>query len=223
MSNEAPLEPRPAGTPARSAIAFAIFGALAALIVGNTWQWTREPIADSRARHTIAELGRVLPPELHDNSPHEDVIWRDTGGGAPVPVYRARLGGVPSAVVLTAVAPDGYTGEIRMLVAVDADGRVLGVRVTEHRETPGIGDAVTRRGWLSGLAGRSATDPPPEGWRLRRNDGEFDSITGATLSSRAVVTAVGRAVQYFDGHRAEIFGAEAEKPPVDARGMKDGK
>lgn len=221
MSDEAPLEPRRTGTPGRSALAFAVFGALAALIVGLTWQWTHRPIADSRARHTIAELGRVLPVDLYDNRPHEDVIWRDTGGGTPLPIYRARLDGVPSAAVLTAVAPDGYTGEIRMLVAVDAAGRVLGVRIIEHRETPGIGDAVARHGWLSAFTGRSAADPPPDGWSLRRDGGEFDGITGATLSSRAVVVAVGRAVQYFATHRDRIFEAKAERPPVDPRGMDD--
>lgn len=213
---EVPLERRdPRSSPSRAAANFALFGALAALIVGLAWQWTREPIAANRARHTLAELTQVLPAELYDNEPHRDVIWRDTGSGTPVPVWRARRGGAPSAAVLTTVAPDGYVGDIRLLVAVDADGRIIGVRVAEHRETPGIGDEIEprRSDWLLGFPGRSAEDPPAGGWRFRKDGGEFDAITGATITSRAVVAAIGRAVQYFASNRDEIFAAPVERPP----------
>jgi electron transport complex protein RnfG len=118
-----------------------------------------------------------------------------------------RLGGRTLAVLLGAVAPDGYSGAIRLLVAVGTDGRVIGVRVLEHRETPGLGDFIeTRRSdWIHGFAGRSLGDPPPAGWQVRKDGGEFDQFTGATVTPRAVVRAVRNALTYFDRHRTELL------------------
>jgi Na+-translocating ferredoxin:NAD+ oxidoreductase subunit G len=171
------------------------------------WRYTRQDIADNAARRTLEEISAVLPATLYDNAPHRDVVLLDTGGGKPVPVYRARRNGVPEAAVLTVVEPNGYVGPVRLLVGIAADGRVLGVRVSEHVETPGIGAAIADRDspWLAGFAGRSLADPPAARWSVRNDGGDFDALAGATVSSRAVVGGVRRAVQYFATHQDQIF------------------
>jgi electron transport complex protein RnfG len=104
-----------------------------------------------------------------------------------------------------------------LLVAVDAGGRLLGVRVLAHRETPGLGDLIEERrsGWIHGFDGRSLGDPPAARWQVRKDGGDFDQFTGATITPRAIVRAVRGALEYVDRHRAELFGgsAAATSPP----------
>lgn len=178
-----------------------------ALLVGGAWQYTRQRIADNESRRTLAEISAVLPADLYDNQPHRDRVLLDTGSGQLLPVYRARWNGAPVGAALTIVAPGGFVGPIRLLVGIAADGRVLGVRVAAHTETPGIGDAIESKksSWLQVFNGRSLGDPPELLWNVRADSGEFDAIAGATVSSRSVVGGVRRAVQYFAAHRDEIF------------------
>jgi electron transport complex protein RnfG len=126
-----------------------------------------------------------------------------------------RRAGTTVAVLLNVVAPDGYAGPIRLLVAVDAAGRVLGVRVLEHRETPGLGDAIESRrsDWLRGFDGRSLVDPPRDRWEVRRDGGDFDQFTGATVTPRAVVRAVRKTLVHVERHHDELFGATAPARP----------
>jgi Na+-translocating ferredoxin:NAD+ oxidoreductase subunit G len=146
---------------------------------------------------------------------HEDVVLvRDPellGTPGQVSVYRARQRGRPVAVVISPVAPVGYSGPIRLLVGILADGTLSGVRVVSHRETPGLGDKVEleRDDWILGFDGRSLGDPPVSRWAVRRDGGVFDQFTGATVTPRAVVRAVRDALVYFEAHRDELFAAPA--------------
>ena len=168
-------------------------------------------IEASRQAQRLAQLTAILGDVTYDNDPLTDTLAvRDTellGTDEPLTAHRVRLGGRTLAVLLGAVAPDGYSGAIRLLVAVGADGRVIGVRVLEHRETPGLGDFIeTRRSdWIHGFAGRALGDPPSAGWQVRKDGGEFDQFTGATVTPRAVVRAVRNALTYFDRHRTELL------------------
>jgi electron transport complex protein RnfG len=206
MSKEQPLTRHEPPSP-RTLAGLAIILLVAAVLVGGTWHYTRERIADNEARRTLTEISTVLPARLYDNEPHKDMVLLDTSAGQPLPVYRARLNGSPVAAVLTVIAPDGYIGPIRMLVGIATDGRVLGVRVTAHKETPGIGAAIAAEPvtWLGGFTGRSLTDPPEPRWTVRADGGDFDAIAGATVSSRATVGGVRQALQYFTTHRDAIF------------------
>lgn len=180
---------------------------LALGLVGGIWHYTRDRIADNGARMLLAEISTVLPRTRYDNEPQKDVVLLETSPGQQLPVYRARWQGTPVAAVLTVIAPDGYVGPVRMLVGIAADGRVLGVHVTAHTETPGIGAGIATdlSGWLGGFTGRSLSDPPEPRWMLRMDGGDFDAIAGATVSSRAAVGAVRRALQFFTAHRNAIF------------------
>jgi electron transport complex protein RnfG len=214
------------GMPVRAArpgwqavLSLAAFAALAGVVLGLAWDSTRERIADNEARRVLEELSVILPPALHDNEPHRDMIVLDKPGDEPRQIWRARLDGKPAAAVLTSLAPDGYSGQIRLLVAIAVDGRILGVRVASHGETPGIGDVIEARKspWIRSFDGRSLEDPEESRWRLRKDGGDIDAISGATVSTRAVVAATRRAVQYFRLYREEIFAAPAIRAADAAR------
>jgi len=151
--------------------------------------------ANERAQR-VARLAEVLGGTRYDNDLLQDVLTvRDAerlGTDEPLPVYRARQAGQPVAAILTAVAPDGYSGSIRLLVGIDTEGRLLGVRVLAHRETPGLGDAIEQHKstWIDGFKGRSLGDPALERWQVKKDGGDFDQFTGATGTPRAVVRAV---------------------------------
>lgn len=187
------------------------FAAVAGLVVGLAWDAARERIADNEARRVLVELSAVLPATLYDNEPHRDMLRLALPDDEPRQIWRARRAGKPVAAVLTSLAPDGYAGQIRLLVAVTIDGQILGVRVTSHSETPGIGDVIEadKSAWIGSFDGRSLGEPEESRWRLRKDGGDIDAISGATISSRAVVAATRRAMQYFRLHREAIFAAPA--------------
>ena len=131
------------------------------------------------------------------------------GNAEPTDVHVGTLAGEPSVFLFMVTAPDGYNGPIGLLVGVDRTGTVSGVRVVSHRETPGLGDAIEldRSDWIDGFAGRSLHNPPIARWGVRVDGGQFDQLTGATITPRAVVTAVRNTLVYFDDQRDELLGA----------------
>lgn len=208
-----PRRPR-AGVLVLLAVAVAAFG-----LVALVHEATRDDIAAAAQARRLARFQEVLQGEPFDNDLLADAIpVRDAellGTPEPVRAYRARRNGRAVAVVLEAVAPNGYSGPIRLLVGIAPDGRVLGVRVLEHRETPGLGDAIEagRSDWIARFAGRSLRDPAPARWRVRKDGGDFDQFTGATITPRAVVGAVANALLYFERHRDELLAPAATIAP----------
>ena len=190
------------------------FALVGAALVAWTHQQTAGRIAANERAALLERLGRILPEGSYDNDIGSDVVYAlapdRLGSAEPLPVYRARREGRPAAAVLTAVAPDGYNGPIRLLVAVRRDATVAGVRVVSHRETPGLGDFIEadKSDWIQQFAGRSLGDPPLAAWRVRKDGGAFDQITGATVTPRAVVRAVRNALIYFRDRREALFGAD---------------
>jgi len=186
-------------------------------LVAYTYDQTAERIEDNRRNTVQRELQAVVPAALHDNAPVRDMIIISgesrLGSVKPLPVYRARLDGEPAAVIFTVVAPGGYSGDILLLVGVLADGTVSGVRVVSHQETPGLGDAIEphRSDWIRHFNERSLDDPERQHWRVDRDGGQFDRITGATITARAVVNAVRDTLLYFEEHKQTLF----EKAAVD--------
>jgi H+/Na+-translocating ferredoxin:NAD+ oxidoreductase subunit G len=201
--------------PLRAALTLAVAAAVAVGIAALVHDIAQPRIEANERAQRVARLAAALGTAKYDNDLLGDVIFvRDAerlGTDNPVPIHRARLGGQPVAALIETVAPDGYSGAIRLLVAVGADGRLLGVRVLAHKETPGLGDAIDERksDWILGFAGRSLADPAPERWKVRKDGGDFDQFTGATVTPRAVVGAVEDALLYFDAHRQQIFALPA--------------
>jgi electron transport complex protein RnfG len=210
------------GNLGRGALTLAVVGALGlgGLLVMRAL--TAERIAEQQRASTLRALAVLLPKE-YDNDPQADRIdvvapaW--LGSEDALAVRRARNGGRVQALLLEAVAPDGYNGDIRLLVGVDAEGRVIGVRVVEHRETPGLGDPIeiARGPWITGFDGRSLRDPAADAWRVRRDGGAFDQLAGATITPRAVVGAVRRTLQFVETHGEAL----AETPSGDTLGFRD--
>ena len=200
----------------RTGLLLGLFAVAGTFLVAATHEGTRERIAANERAYLLRTLHELVPEELYDNDLVADrVLVRDPllGGREPVPVFRARKGGRPVAAVLTAVAPDGYGGAIRLLVGVRYDGTVLGVRILSHKETPGLGDAIDqgKSPWVEGFRGKRLGDPPARLWRVRKDGGVFDQFTGATISPRAVVKAVRRALEYYAEHRGRLFAAPASQ------------
>ena len=195
-----------------------LFAVIGSGLVAFTFDSTAERIADNQRKALLKSLNELVPSNRYDNDIFADTLYADSsellGTDQPVPVYRARKNGWPVAAVLAVVAPDGYNGTIRLLVAVNLDGTLAGVRVVQHRETPGLGDAVEaeRSDWIQGFKGKSLTDPAKKDWKVKRDGGTFDQFTGATITPRAVVKAVHKALLYFQLHAHKLF----EKNPDQA-------
>jgi len=191
----------------------AIAAACAAGLVAVVNQYTEPRIAAVQRAQRVAQLTAVMGGIAYDNDPLSDIVSVHDpellGSEQPLLAHRVRLGDETVAVLVNAVAPDGYAGPIRLLVAVDAQGRLLGVRVLEHRETPGLGDLIDERRtrWIHGFDGRALDDPPRARWQVRKDGGDFDQFTGATITPRAIVRAVRDALEYVARHHDELFGA----------------
>jgi electron transport complex protein RnfG len=192
-----------------STVLLALFGLVGTALVALVFEGTQDRIAANIEAATLANLNEILPAERYDNAILEDTVELSDPllGGDDQRVYRARREGKPVAAVFTVVARDGYAGDIHMLVGVQADGEVAGVRVIRHRETPGLGDDIeaARSDWILDFDGRSLGDPPREDWAVRRDGGIFDQFTGATITPRAVVHAVRNTLMYFEDHREQVF------------------
>jgi electron transport complex protein RnfG len=192
-----------------------LFAVIGTAMVAATYEGTRERIAANERETLLRKLNQLIAPDSYDNALLDDSIELPAGELAdrPLRVYRARRQGQPVAVVMNTIAPDGYSGSIHLLVGINHDGTVAGVRVVAHRETPGLGDGIDeeRSDWIYGFNGRSLGDPPSGKWAVRKDGGVFDQFTGATISPRAVVKAVHAALLYYRAHRDALF-APADVP-----------
>lgn len=218
----------------RGALTLAAVGALGLGGLLALRALTAERVAEQERAATLRALAVLLPADF-DNDPEADRVdvfapaW--LGSEDALSVRRARRGGALHALLLEAVAPDGYNGDIRLLVGVAmADPRaggdgftstptIIGVRVLEHRETPGLGDPIDieRSAWITGFDGRSLRDPGLDAWRVRRDGGAFDQLAGATITPRAVVGAVRRVLQFVETHGEAL----AEAPAGESLGFRD--
>ena len=181
-----------------------------ALLASGALAWassaTSEAIAAAEAKDLRDSLSEVLPPGMADNDFLKDTLEL-TQGDKTVTIYRARKDGIVKAALFK-VAGRGYAGEIQVLMAVDSDGRTLGVRVLKHSETPGLGDKieVKKDPWVHSFEGRSLGDPAADKWAVKKDGGIFDQFAGATITPRAVVKAVKGGMDFFTAHKAEITG-----------------
>ena len=209
-------------TAVRTAVVLLLFVVVFTAALASAYLWTRSSILASAAEEKMKLIGEVLPRDRYDND-----LLADTLVLPPTPalglaesstVYRARKAGQPAALVLEAVAPDGYSGKIRLVVAIHADGSVSGVRVIAHKETPGLGDYIEpkkdrkrARPWITQFEGRSLANPAERGWKVRKDGGEFDANAGATVTPRAIIKAVKGALSYAVAQRDMLFATPAPK------------
>lgn len=192
--------------------AFAIVGTA---LLAATYLVTRPIIAETEKQAKLALIGQILPTSLYDNNILMDAALlppaKELGNNDPAPVYRAIKDGKPSAAVLEVTAPDGYSGRIRMIVAIRADGEVSGVRVVTHNETPGLGDYIdiAKNSWIRVFENKSLTKYSDQDWKAKKDGGKFDYMAGATVTPRAVIKAVHKSLNYFTQNQNTIFSLPA--------------
>lgn len=196
----------------RNSALLAAFAVLTAILVASTFLGTKDRISQAQRAAEEKALLEIVPRATHDNSMLDDRVAAPLndpllGLTEPRSIYIARKNGIATAAVIPAVAPDGYSGGIEMIVGVKRDGSVAGVRILQHRETPGLGDAIDHRksDWVDGFQGRALKNPGIEDWTVRKDGGVFDQFTGATITPRAVVKATARALQWVKLNREMIF------------------
>jgi len=181
------------------------FSLAATLLLAVANALTQEPIAESAREDLRRSLEQVIPASNHDNNPAADTVVLKADG-RDVLVYRARKGGQVSGVAFE-VSQRGYSGSIRVLLGIDADGQLTGVRVLQHTETPGLGDKieVNRSDWITRFTGLSLGNPPDAQWAVKKDGGPFDQFAGATITPRAVVNAIRNGLRLFAAQRETLL------------------
>jgi len=205
-------------TSLRTATIMVLFALVFTALMAAIYGLTRPAIEASAEAEKMKLVNEVLPPRAYDNPLLDDAVrlgpTLELGLDAGGPVYRARSGGQPAALVFEAAASDGYSGRIELIVAVLADGQVSGVRVVQHKETPGLGDYIDprkdkdrARPWITRFDQLSLAAVGEAGWKVRKDGGRFDYHTGATISARAVTNTVARVLAYAAAHRDQLYAA----------------
>ena len=191
-------------------VAFSLVGTV---FLASTYLATKAPIEASEAAAKMKLFEQVLPISEHDNDLLNDFVEIPVGGElnnrTVTKVYTARLAGVATAVILEATARDGYSGDIKLLIAVRQDGSLGGVRVIAHKETPGLGDYIdiAKDNWIKAFDGLSLSVRPAKQWQVKKDGGQFDYMAGATITPRAVVKASHKALAYVEANKAVLFAA----------------
>ncbi|MBM3391217.1 MAG: electron transport complex subunit RsxG [Betaproteobacteria bacterium] len=217
-------EPTAARASLRNAVILTVFALVFTTLMATTYRATLPSILASAEAEKLKLVGEVLPAARYDNallSDWVDVAVRAELGLAaqddPVRLYRARHGGAPAALVFEAVAPDGYGGRIRLILAVGADNRLIGVRVVSHKETPGLGDYIDPKKdrnkaspWIRQFDATGFAEVAAADWKVKKDGGRFDARAGATISARAVTGAVRRALQFAVDHRDRLYALPAQ-------------
>lgn len=194
-----------------SALVLSLFAIVGTFFVSYTFDNTLDRITENKRLALLKAIHVLIPPSAHDNDIFTDIIFKTDkdllGNKKAVNIYRARKDGNPVAVIINSTAPDGYNGNIVLLVAINYNGTLAGVRVVQHKETPGLGDAieVTRTNWITKFKKRSLTNLDKTGWAVKRDGGEFDQFTGATITPRAIVKAVYNTLRYYKEHRDKLY------------------
>ena len=203
----------------RTAVILFLFVVTFTGLLSGAYLWTLPTIEAAASEEKMKLINEVLPAENYDNDLLKDALQIAAtpalGQDGASTAYVARKGGRTSAVVLEAIAPDGYAGKIRLLIALDADGALLGVRVTQHKETPGLGDYIEpkkdknkERPWITQFNGLKPAATEEREWKVKKDGGRFDSVAGATVTPRAVIKAVRKAAVYVAENRETLFASQ---------------
>ncbi len=203
----------------RTAVILFVFVIVFTGLLAGAFIWTKPALEASAAEEKMKLIDEVLPRSAYDNDLLKDSVQVPAspllGTDEATTVYRARRGTQPVALVLEAVAPDGYAGRIRLVMAVNADGGIAGVRVTQHKETPGLGDYVEPKKdknkehpWITQFNGLSYAGVTDKDWKVKKDGGRFDSVAGATVTPRAVVKAVRKATKFVAENQTELFASK---------------
>lgn len=195
----------------RSGFGLAVFATVTAGLIATTHSVTADRITQAQKLAQTKALRDIIPDSYHDNAFLEDAISLPAdpllGNKEEAEAYLSRQNGQVNAVLIPFLAPDGYSGDIRLIAGINTQGELIGVRVLAHQETPGLGDKIESKksDWIHQFNGKSLTQPEIAQWKVIKDGGQFDQLTGATITPRAVVKSVQKALEYFDKHQAELL------------------
>ena len=194
----------------KNGLTLAIFACASTGLVAVTHYLTKDQIKLQEQAQLLSVLNQVIPHEKHDNELFSSCTLVESealGSKQAMPAYIATLNGEPSAIAIEAIAPDGYNGAIKVIVGLDVEGTVLGTRVLAHQETPGLGDKIDLRvtDWITSFNGKQVTESNQDKWKVRKDGGDFDQFTGATITPRAVVKAVKNAVVFVNENQQTLL------------------
>lgn len=204
----------------KTALTLMAFAVFFTAIMTYVYFITKAPIAEGEAAARRSLFAQITPAALHDNDLLNDTVTVEAsallGTKGKTAINIARINKQPSAVILEAIAPDGYAGEIKLLIAIKADSSISGVRVITHKETPGLGDYIdiAKNSWITIFNGASINQYAKGAWKVKKDGGEFDYMVGATITPRAVVKAVHKALQYFEQNKDVLFAPKRQSETV---------
>ncbi len=183
---------------------------------------TANDISARSLEDRLNSLSQVIPDAIHDNNLVTDAILMKDEQGSELTVYRATKEGKVTGVAYE-IFGSGYAGKIKLMLGVDAEGKVLGVRVLAHKETPGLGDKIeTKKGdWILRFTGLSIGNPPIEKWKVKKDGGQFDQFAGATITPRGVVGAIRKGLEFFAANKAQMMDMTAPKPQTNGTPTKE--
>lgn len=214
----------------RSAWGLGLFAIITAGLIALTQVVTKDRIADQIKQARSKALLEIVPIGQFDNDLLDNAFWlkaeTQLGLKEASEAFVALKEGQPRYFILPLVAPDGYTGPIRLIMSIDIAGSIIGLRVIEHKETPGLGDKIDikKSDWIRSFEGRSLENTEESGWAVKKDGGEFDQMTGATITPRAIVNAVYKGLQYYQNHQSELLlaaGLDSPKQQVQSS-IKEG-
>ena len=189
----------------------AIFAVACTALVALVNLLTKDRIAEQQQKYLLTTLHQVISEERLNNDLYQDcqLVTNEEllGSAEPQKLYIARQDNIPVAIAVTAVAPGGYNGKINLLIAINSDETISGVRVLKHNETPGLGDKIETRkdDWILSFNGKSTTGETDLRWQVKKDGGNFDQFTGATITPRAVVKAVHKSMLYYQQNKQSIL------------------
>ena len=214
-----------------TALNLLFFTMIGTALLALTYDLTRDTIARSEENEKLKLIKQIVPIPAYDNAIMKDTVPLAAdallGNDSETIAYRGRLKTLPSIAVLQAIAPDGYGGKIKLIIAIHFDGKISGVRVVSHLETPGLGDyiEIAKNNWVNVFNGVSLESHKNKDWKVKKDGGTFDYMAGATITPRAVIKAVHKALEYYKLHRNELFADNpaASPKPGKAKGVEENK
>ena len=204
----------------RSVIGLSIFAIITAGFIAVTQVNTKDIIQTQIKKARSKALLEIVPLSEHNNDMLADSFWLDAtqslGLGSQSEAFVAKQDGIPTTLILPVVAPEGYSGPIRLIVGIDVSGQIKGVRVIKHKETPGLGDKIDlkKSDWILSFSGKSLLNTTTEQWQVKKDGGNFDQLTGATITPRAIVKAVHKALIFFQEHQAALLNNQTDSTPL---------
>ncbi|MDI1361857.1 electron transport complex subunit RsxG [Methylotenera sp.] len=195
----------------KTAITLVAFAFVGTAMLAYVFNITRAPIEASEKEARLALFKEILPESTYNNDLLKDTVEiapnEQLGNRQPTVANIAKLNNKTAGVILESIAHDGYSGDIKLLIAIRADGSISGVRVLAHKETPGLGDyiEVARGNWIKLFNDESVNKTPATQWQVKKDGGKFDYMVGATITPRAVVKAVFKALQFYDANKTTLF------------------